>query len=328
MFTIRLKNDKKFNCNKNTTIFEAAKASGILLEHSCLNARCRSCVIKIKEGSTRDKTEDLVLTEQEKLGNLTLSCNAFPTSDLILDVEDLGGIELYEKKIVPAKIEGIETLTPDIIKLLLRLSPTANFKYNSGQYVNLIKGTVKRSYSIANVFQENASLEFLIKKYETGLMSKYWFEEAKENDLLRMEGPLGTFFYRETKKQNIVFLATGTGIAPIKSIIENFIQNEDNFKTKTIWIFYGGRNENEFYWVPPNSKLNFNVVPVLSRPSNNCDYEMGYIQNIVLKQNIDLRNSVVYACGLNKMIEDSFELLTKNGLDEKDFYSDAFVVSN
>jgi CDP-4-dehydro-6-deoxyglucose reductase len=159
MYNISLKNGKSFSCDANTTIFEAAKTAGIFLEHSCLTARCRSCVVKVSSGTTKDKVDDMVLTAAEK------ETNAIPTSDLLLDVEDLGVMEWYEKKIVPAKIQSIETMTPDVIKVQLRLPPTANFKYNSGQYVNLIKGAIKRSYSEANAFQVNVSLEFFIKKF-------------------------------------------------------------------------------------------------------------------------------------------------------------------
>jgi CDP-4-dehydro-6-deoxyglucose reductase len=328
MFTIHLKNDKKFNCDQNTTIFEAAKASGILLEHSCLEARCSSCQTRVLFGSVVSIHDESILTSTEKAEGYILTCNSKPLSDIVLDIEDLEGINFIPSKTIPAKIDSVEKLTEDIVKLILRVPPNADFKFSAGQYVHLIYNGIKRSYSISNHRIVDNKLAFYIKNYSNGLMSDYFFNHAKPNDLLRMEGPLGTFFYRETKKQNIVFLATGTGIAPVKSIIENFIENEDNFKSKTIWIFWGVRNENEFYWVPPNAKLKFNFVPVLSKPCNNCDYEMGYIQNIVLEKNIDLRKSVIYACGSNKMIEDSFELLTKNGLAVNDFYSDAFVVSN
>lgn len=194
MFEISLKNSKKFQCDSNTTIFEAAKKAHIFLEHSCLAARCRSCVVKVLSGKTQDIEEEFVLSDQEKKQSFVLSCNAKPTSDLILDIEDLGDIVLYEKKIVPAKVKAIENLTKDVIKLVFRLPPNANFKFNSGQYVNLIKGSLSRSYSVASNYSNNNQLEFFIKKYENGLMSTYWFEEAKINDLLRIEGPIGTFF--------------------------------------------------------------------------------------------------------------------------------------
>lgn len=228
MFDIFLKNNKSFSCDSDTTIFDAAQKAGVVLEHSCLNARCSSCVVKVLSGETKNLKEELVLTEEEKKQNLVLSCNAKPLSNLKLDVEDLGDIKFFEKKIVPAKISSIEKMSSDVLKVIFRLPPTSYFQYNAGQYVNLIKGTIKRSYSIANKVSTNNHLEFFIKKYENGLMSKYWFEEAKINDLLRVEGPLGSFFLREAKCENIIFLATGTGIAPIKAMLERVTEQYSN----------------------------------------------------------------------------------------------------
>jgi CDP-4-dehydro-6-deoxyglucose reductase len=329
MYKLILKNDKSFYCDANTTIFEAAKASGILLEHSCLAARCRSCIVKVIEGSTQDKVDDLVLSANEKTDNFTLSCNAFPTSNLVLDVEDLTGVEFYEKKIVPAKIQAIETITTDVIKIQLRLPPRSNFKYNSGQYVNIIKGSIKRSYSVANAFQENTFLEFFIKKYENGLMSKYWFNEAKVNDLLRLEGPLGSFFLRESDKKNIILLATGTGIAPIKAILEKVSKNKAKYSDKIFWLFFGARFSQDIFWEPADFEgLNLEYVKVLSRETSNFDGFKGYVQDAVLNANIDLADAQVYACGSNDMIESAKELLTKNNVSENNFFSDAFICTN
>jgi CDP-4-dehydro-6-deoxyglucose reductase, E3 len=330
MFEIRLKNNKTFTCDSNTTIFEAAKTAGIFLEHSCLTARCRSCVVKIAEGATKDKLDDLVLSVDEKQQNFVLSCNAIPKTDLLLDVEDLGNVTLYDKKIVPAKIQSIQKLTHDVIKVSLRLPPNANFKYNSGQYVNLIKGNLKRSYSVANAFKEKTSLEFFIKKYENGLMSKYWFQEAKENDLLRMEGPLGSFFLRESTCENIVFLATGTGIAPIKAILENIQECSSDFKHKKFFIFVGARYKEDVFWEPDrhNENLNITYIPVLSRQKEDWSGDQGYVQDAVLRSTIDLEGTQVYACGSNEMIQAAKKVFIKNRLSESNFFSDAFVETN
>lgn len=327
MYQIVLKNDKVFECDENTTIFQAAKNAGIHLEHSCLTARCRSCVVKVQSGSTENLEEELVLSDEEKKDNFILSCNAKPTSDLKLDIEDLGNVKIFDKKIVPAKINSIEKLTEDVIKVLLRLPPNANFNFNAGQYVNLIKGAINRSYSIASSPTNGSQLEFFIKKYENGLMSKYWFEEAKINDLLRVEGPLGSFFLRESNKKNIVFLATGTGVAPIKSILEDIaLNNTQLIEEKNFWVFVGARYQNDLFW---NLKLkNVKFIETLSRPEENWKGEKGYVQDIVLKQNINLNDAQVYACGSNQMIQAAKKLLISNLLEENHFFSDAFVQTN
>lgn len=330
MFEIKLNNGKTFSCDSNTTIFEAAKNNGIILEHSCLSARCRSCVVQVESGTTIDKLDDLVLTAEEKLNNWTLSCNATPTSDLVLDLEDLGNIQIFDKKIIPAKIKAINKLNDTVIEVILRLPPNSNFRYNSGQYVNITRGTIKRSYSIANACNESGILTFLIKKYGNGLMSNYWFDEAKENDLLRIEGPIGSFFLRETKVENIIFLATGTGLAPVKAIIESISESPMKLFNKKIWIFSGARNENDIFWQPNQLDVipNLKYIPVLSRASEEWKGEKGYIQDILIKKNIPLDNAQVYACGSNTMIESAKKLLTEKGLNKKNFFSDAFVATN
>lgn len=330
MFQINLKNGKSFTCDSNTTIFEAAKSHGIILEHSCLTARCRSCAVQIKSGTKIDKLDDLVLSADEKSNSWALSCNSIPTSDLVLDVEDLGEIQIFEKKIIPAKIHSINKLNDSVIELSLRLPPNSNFAYNSGQYVNITKGDIKRSYSIANSYEQNSLLTFFIKKYENGLMSNYWFNDAKINDLLRVEGPMGTFFIRDNEKENILFLATGTGIAPIKSILEHLSKSKGKFENKNLWLFVGARTENELLWNPSevSMKQKLNYIPVLSRASKDWLGEHGYVQEIIPKHNISLSNSQVYACGSKNMIDSAKYYLVEHGLEEKYYFSDAFVATN
>jgi CDP-4-dehydro-6-deoxyglucose reductase len=328
MFLIKLKNNKTFTCDKDSTIFEAAKKSNIVLEHSCLSSRCRSCVVKVLSGKTINKEEELVLTEEDKNANFVLSCNAKPLNDLELDIEDLGEITLFEKKITPSKISVIEKLTDDVLKVVLRLPPNSNFNFNSGQYVNIIKGNLTRSYSIANCSDHKNQLEFFIKNYENGLMSAYFFKEAKINDLLRLEGPIGTFFLRDSSFKNIVFLATGTGIAPIKSILEGLDNSHGQYQNKNFWVVVGARYKDDLLWEPKFDKVNINYIPVLSRQENDWNGEKGYVQDIVLTQKIDLGNAQVYACGSNDMINSAKELLLKNNLNENNFFSDAFVQTN
>jgi CDP-4-dehydro-6-deoxyglucose reductase, E3 len=328
MYQISLKNNKSFSCDSDTTIFEAAKKAGLALDHSCLSARCSSCIVKVISGSTIDKEEELILTENDKNQNFVLSCNAKPLSDLKLDIEDLGEIKLFDKKIIPSKISVIEKLTHNVIKVVLRLPPNSNFNFNSGQYVNIIKGNITRSYSIASSFDHRNQLEFFIKNYENGLMSDYFFKDAKINDLLRLEGPIGTFFLRDSNFKNIIFLATGTGIAPIKAILEDLEKSHQQYQNKNLWVFIGVRYKNDLFWEPKSENLNINYIPVLSRQHNDWNGSKGYVQDIALKQQIDLENTQVYACGSNDMINSAKELFFKNNLKENNFFSDAFVQSN
>ena len=328
MFLIKLKNNKTFTCDKDSTIFEAAKKNNIVLEHSCLSSRCRSCLVKVLSGKTINSEEELVLTEEDKNENFVLSCNAKPLSDIELDTEDLDEIKLFEKKIIPSKINVIEKLTDGVLKIVLRIPPNSNFNFNSGQYVNIIKGDITRSYSIANCSDDKNQLEFFIKNYENGLMSTYFFKEAKINDLLRLEGPKGTFFLRDSSFKNIVFLATGTGIAPIKSILEALDKSYEKYQNKDFWVIVGARYQDDLFWEPNLKNLHIKYIPVLSRQVNDWNGEKGYVQDILLNQQIDLENSQIYACGSNNMINSAKELFLKNNLKENNFFSDAFVQTN
>ena len=197
---ITLKNNKNFEFKDEKSIFHAAQSSGIILEHSCLTARCRSCIVKVLSGKTVDIQEDIILSKEEKKENFILSCNAKPLSDLKLNIEDLGDIKLFEKKIVPAKISLVENYNNDVIKVVLRLPPTSDFQFNSGQYVNIIKGDLNRSYSIANKSNNKNQLEFFIRNYKNGLMSKYWFEEAKVR-------PIRLFLFKRNSMREYCFFS-------------------------------------------------------------------------------------------------------------------------
>ena len=328
MYKIKLKNDKTFYCDESSTIFDAARNSGIFLEHSCLSVRCRSCIVRVSSGKFINKQEENILNDSEINDNYTLSCNAIPISDLELDLEDLNIEKLFEKKIIPAKISEITHLNQDILRLDLRIPPTSKFEFNPGQYVNIVKGDIKRSYSIADSKINVNRISFFIKNYSNGMMSNYLFNQAKVNDLLRIEGPIGSFFLRESDKKNIIFLATGTGIAPVKSIIESMLKNSNDFSNKIIWLFFGGRFINDIFWTPQSGEIDLRFIPVLSRDKENIKYEKGYVQDVLVRKKISLSDSQVYACGSQDMINSSRKLLLSNGLNESDFFSDAFTQSN
>lgn len=327
-FNIELKNRVIFKCDNNTSILNGSIESGKTLDHSCKIGKCRSCIVKVLEGKAIETQENIILSKEEIEQGYILSCINKPLSDLKLDIEDLGDIKLSKARTVPCKIDSLTKMSNDVLKVVLRLPSSIDFTFISGQYVNIIKGSIKRSYSIANNQRVDGKLEFFIKKYQNGQMSQYLFEEAKINDLLRIEGPLGTFFLRESKFKNIVFLATGTGIAPVKSILEQLNENDQFFKNKKVWIFWGGRHQKDIFWKPNINDSNFNFTPVLSREDVTWEGEKGYVQDALLKQKLNLNDAQVYACGSLDMIKCSQQVLTDNGLHKDRFYSDAFVNSN
>lgn len=326
MFKINLKNNIHFSCSPEDTILNGAQKENITLDYSCKTGRCQSCKAKVVEGTSIANLDEIGLSDFDKSNGYILTCVRTPTSDVTLDIEDLSSYSLEQVRTLPSKVDKITALIPNVIELQLRMPPQSNFKYLSGQYINIIKGDFKRSYSIANS-NSTSNLVFFIKNYEGGRFSNYLFNEAKINDLLRIEGPIGTFFYRKTGKKNIVFLATGTGIAPVKAMLEQMDENHSDLIDKNIYLFFGGRTEEDLFWKPKFTNIKVEFIPVLSRSNDNWNGAKGYVQDAVLAKEIDLTDSVFYACGSENMIKDSRELVVNNGLSEDAFYSDAFISS-
>jgi CDP-4-dehydro-6-deoxyglucose reductase len=218
-------------------------------------------------------------------------------------------------------------LSKDVMQVILRIPPNTKLDIIPGQYVDIVgPNNVKRSYSIANNVVENL-IELHIKKVVNGELSNYWFENAKPDDLLRLKGPYGTFFLRESKK-DIIFLATGTGIAPVVSILDD-LEKSKNINDLNIYLLWGGRKNSDLYLDFSNKYKNLNLkyIPVLSRADSNWYGDVGYIQKVLLEQNLNLKEYNVYACGLDKMISEANMLLTEKGLESNSFFSDAFVAS-
>ena len=328
MYKISLRNNKIFSCGENENLIEAARRAGIMLDHSCLSGRCSSCKTKVESGSSKPLSPEISLSEEEREEGYILSCIRAPISDMVLDVEDLGEYNLSLPKTVPAKIESLNKMTEDVIRVELRFPKNQGLNFISGQYIDVIRGTHKRSYSIANSQKPSGIIELLIKKYPGGVFSEYWFDEARPNDLLRVEGPKGTFFMRKSSsKENLVFLATGTGIAPIRSILETLSASPGDLDFQNIYLFWGVRFFSDLFWTPDEVNLPVQYFPVVSR-EHLPEMEKGYIQDVLIKNKLDLARSIVYACGSENMIKSAKDLLIKNGLPDSEFYSDAFVMSN
>ena len=213
---------------------------------------------------------------------------------------------------------------------ILRTPPGNTLQFLPGQYISVIgpNGT-RRAYSIANAPRADHKIVLHIKKVEQGVLSQYWFEQAKVNDLLRLEGPMGTFFLRDQLPQILILLATGTGLAPIQALLEKLQTLAQQGQTlPEIALYWGNRHEREIY-----SQLQFEGIPdisihyVLSRPAVDWRGRSGYVQQAVAQDFSDLSKSAVYACGSQAMINTSKVEFINLGLPQNRFYSDAFVQS-
>lgn len=324
MHKVTLSNGVEFMCSEAQTILEAAKISNVAIEHSCRTGRCGVCAAPISRGETRLVGSEESLSDHDLSSGKILTCSRAPLTDIHLDINDLGEIGSLKTLTLPCRIDAIRAYNDDVLSLVLRLPPNSNFNFLPGQYLNLIRGDIRRSYSIANAQRADGKLELQVKRVEQGSMSTILFSQVKENDLLRVEGPLGTFSYRDDGEQNVILMATGTGIAPIKALLESF---SSDFGRKNIFVVWGGRYKKDLYLNVESILENITYVPVLSR-DNQQGFFHGYVQQAVLSLDLDLDKSSVYACGSEVMIKDARECLLNNSLPLKRFHSDAFVSSS
>jgi CDP-4-dehydro-6-deoxyglucose reductase len=325
---VKLKNGREFAAATGVSLVDAASYVSITLPHSCKIGRCSTCKCKLLHGETTALQSETGLTEAERAEGWILSCVRSAQTDLTLDIEDLGDIVLPPSKTFPCRINRIDRLSTDVVRVMLRMPPTSDFRSIPGQYIDVIgPGGVRRSYSLANANTANKTLELHIRAVDRGVMSDYWFNKAKTNDLLRLHGPLGTFFLRDLGKLHLVFLATGTGMAPVKAILESLTNIATEQVTKSVSVFWGGRTVEDLYFDTQTIPAGHQFVPVLSRAAAGWSGVRGYVQNALLATQPDLAHTAVYACGSDAMISSAKARLLAAGLPDTRFFSDAFVSS-
>lgn len=325
--TIKTLSQESFDSVASKSILESALLNNVIFEYSCKNGQCGVCKTNLIEGDVAELKPQLALTDSDRLENKILTCCCEAVGDILIDSENLSALQDVEVKTLPSRISRIVFLSKDIVEVTLRFPPAAMFRFLEGQYLDVIWNGIRRSYSIASNSLEN-EVVLLIKKVKGGVMSEYWFDKAKENDLIRVEGPSGTFFLRDGN-DDLVFLATGTGIAPVKAILEQINQRHETEKQdRNIYLFWGNRSADDFVWDARFTNINVQSNFVVSRADSGWKGLTGYVQDIaldVLGGNVS--NCQVYACGSNTMIQSANQLFVKSGLAENNFYSDAFVQS-
>lgn len=329
MPSVTLNTGRSFDADPAVSILDAARNAGAVLEYSCRTGRCGVCKAPVVEGETTVlRPEDESLSAEEAAAGIILTCCRAAKSDVQLDIEPLDRLAGMEIKTMPSRIVSIERVAPAIVRVVLKTPPTSAMRFLPGQYIDVIARDVRRSYSLANAPREDGLLELFIKHYPGGVLSKYWFEEAKPNDLLRIEGPFGTFFLREQAPANIVFLATGTGIAPVKALLEELARDPERARQHRLSVFWGNREAENFCWDPVELGLDIGFHHLLSGPDTRWGGARGYVQQAAIHHGVDPNDTVVYACGSNAMIASAREALLALGLPAKRFFSDAFVSSN
>lgn len=328
MHTITTLQGRRFDAQLGESLLDAALRQRVALDHSCRTGRCGSCKGRLHSGETVALHQELGLTPQELAQGWILTCARQARGNVVLDIRDLGGVTLPQAKTLPCRIQSLQRLSSDVMHVVLRLPPTGGLEFLPGQYIDVIGAEgLRRSYSIANAPREDKQIELHIRDVPRGAMSHYWFRQAKTNDLLRLRGPMGTFFLRDQVGKDLVLLATGTGIAPIKAILEGIERLPEEQRPRSVTAYWGGRRRDDHYLTPSSFHRRWRFVPVLSRADGDWAGARGYVQDAMLRDQPDLPNTLVYACGSDTMIRSAQLGLLAAGLPDGQFRSDAFVCS-
>jgi CDP-4-dehydro-6-deoxyglucose reductase len=277
------------------------------LPYSCRSGACSTCKAKVLSGSVEAGASPAqILSADEIEAGFTLLCQARPTSDLVIESRELRLASDIQIRKIPSRVTTIQRPTTDVALLTLQLPATETFRFHAGQYIEVIlKDGKRRSYSMANPPHSASALELHIRHLSGGLFTDHVFGAGattmKEREILRLEGPFGSFFLREDSQLPIVMLASGTGFAPIKSIVEHMVQQNIH---RPVTLYWGGRRPGDLYMnelVEQWAKTipDFTYIPVISDalPEDGWIGRAGFVHRAVMQDFPDLSGYQVYACG-------------------------------
>jgi CDP-4-dehydro-6-deoxyglucose reductase len=323
---------RQFSCEQDETVLAAAIRAGVGLPYGCKNGACGSCRGKLLAGEVSHRAhQERALPVADEARGFALFCCATPHSDLVIEAREVLGIGEFPIKKMPTRVAKIDRVNDDVIVLSLQLPANERLQYRAGQFIEFIlKDGHRRSYSMANAPHLDEHLTLHIRHLPGGIFTDQVFNTMKERDILRFEGPLGTFFLREDSDKPIVMLASGTGFAPIKAMVE---QAQHNKLTRPITLYWGGRRPADLYmdalceqWAA--TLPGFRYIPVASdaKPADNWQGRTGFVHQAVMQDFPDLSGHQVYACGAPAMVEAAQrDLVALCGLPAEEFYADAFT---
>jgi len=320
-----------FTARDDETILDAALREGYVISYGCRNGACGTCKGKLLAGKVDYGTyQETALPETDKHRGMALFCQARPLGDVVIECREVGAAKDIQIRTLPCRVHKMERAATDIMVLHLKLPAAERLQFLAGQYIDiLLKDGGRRSLSMANPPHADDFLQLHLRNYG-GPFSEQVFTRMKERDILRFEGPLGTFFLREGSDKPIILLASGTGFAPVKAMIEQAFHTHN---ARPMVLYWGGRVRADLYmhelperWVREHN--NFKYVPVLSEPlpADNWGGRTGLVHHAVMKDMADMSGCQVYACGAPVMVEAAHRDFTSQcGLPEEEFFSDAFT---
>ena len=328
--TIKPSNHAFETRDDDDTVLEAALREGFVIAYGCRNGACGTCKGKVLEGALDYGTyQEGTLTEAEKQHGFALFCQAKPITDLVIECREISAVKDIQVRTLPCRVQKMDRLAPDVMRIQLKLPANERLQFLAGQYLDiLMRGGMRRSLSMANPPHSDELLELHLRNYG-GPFSDYVFNKMKEKEILRFEGPLGTFFMREESAKPMILVASGTGFAPIKAMIEHAMHKGI---TRPMTLYWGGRRRPDLYlddlaqqWQRDGS---ISYVPVLSEAQDEDQWtgRTGFVHRAVMEDFPDLTGYQVYACGAPAMVEAAHKDFTAQcRLPEEEFYSDAFT---
>lgn len=323
---------REFLSEAGETLLDSALREGVTLPYGCRNGACGACKGQVLEGRVdHGAFQEHALSEADRAAGKTLFCCAKPLSDVAIEAREIGAVKDIAVKTMPCRVEALRKPAPDVAILSLKLPAGERLQFLAGQYIEiLLKEGKRRAFSLANAPHDDALLELHIRHVPGGQFTDYVFKEMKEKAILRFEGPHGSFFLREDSDKPIILVASGTGFAPIKSIVEHAQHNRHQ---RPMVLYWGGRTPPDLYeadlarrW--ESEHADFKFIPVVSEPQPGDGWtgRTGFVHQAVLDDYADLSGHQVYACGAPVMISAAREsFVAQRGLPEEEFYSDAFT---
>jgi CDP-4-dehydro-6-deoxyglucose reductase len=324
---------RTFSANPDETILAAGIRQGIGLPYGCKDGACGSCKCKKISGSVVHRGHQAkALSAEEEAAGLVLTCCATAGSDLVLESRQVTSADALPIKKLPVRVSSLSRASHDVMIVRLQLPANDSFRYHAGQYVEfLLRDGARRAYSMATAPQAAMpAMELHIRHMPGGKFTDHVFGGMKEKEILRIEGPFGSFYLRDDSDKPIVLLASGTGFAPIKAIVE---QMRAKGITRPATLYWGGRRPADLYqadWIAEQCAAmpNLHYVPVVSDalPEDGWSGRTGFVHQAVLQDFPDLSGHQVYACGAPIVVESAQrDYVAQAGLPADEFYADAFT---
>lgn len=320
----------QFSNEANETVLEAALKHGYTLPYSCRDGVCGACKGEVICGQVNHgKHAGHALSDAEKAAGMTLFCCAKPLSDVTIACREVTTAKEIQIKTMPCRVQSMEKVAEDVMVLKLKLPASERLQFMAGQYIDILQKDQKpRSFSLANAPHNDEFLELHVRNIAGGAFTHHVFEEMKERDILRFKGPLGTFFLREDSTRPIIMVASGTGFAPIKAIMEHALYIGIQ---RPIHFYWGARKLSDLYLLDLAKQWEaqgIRFTPVLSEalPEDAWQGRTGFVHQAVLEDYTDMSQYDVYACGAPVVVEAAHrDFTTMRGLPNEAFFSDAFT---